>query len=62
LNFDAGDRRVRTLNALLRGLARVAGAERVRLLLRYATFLSWGSNLPAVLLRRPLDVEHRDRR
>jgi hypothetical protein len=62
LGFDASDRRVRVVNALVRALARIAGPERVALLLRYATFLSWGSNLPTVLLRKPLDVSHRDPR
>lgn len=62
LNFDPGDKRVRAVNALVRLLARVAGAERVRQLLRYATFLTWGSNYPAVLLRKPFDMGHRDPR
>ncbi|MBK6005767.1 hypothetical protein JJB11_06635 [Ramlibacter ginsenosidimutans] len=60
LTFDAGDKRVRTVNSLVRLLARIAGAQRVALLLRYATFLSWGSNLPAVLLRRPPDLGHHE--
>jgi hypothetical protein len=62
LNFNSDDGRVRAVNTAVRLLARLAGAERVRQLLRYATFLSWGSNYPAVLLRKPLDVGHRDPR
>lgn len=62
LNFDSSDKRVRAVNALVRLLARAAGAERVRQLLRYATFLTWGSNYPAVLLRKPFDMGHRDPR
>lgn len=62
LDVDFNDARIRAVNALVRGLARVAGAERVALLLRYATFLSWGSNLAAVLLRKPPANAHEDRR
>jgi hypothetical protein len=62
LKFNADDRRVRIVNSLVRWLARVAGAERVSQLLRYATFLSWGSNYPAVLLKKPFDLGHRDPR
>ena len=62
LNFDAGDRRVLLVNWLIRLAARIAGAETVTTLLRYATFLSWQSNAAAVLLDKPFDLEHRDRR
>lgn len=62
LSFDAADKRLRAVNALVRILARIAGAPRVAQLLRYATFLTWGSNYPAVLLRKPLDLGHRDPR
>jgi len=62
LNFNPADIRVRMVNGMLRGLARLVGAERVGMLLRYAAFLGWGSNYPALLLRRPFDLGHRQRR
>jgi hypothetical protein len=62
LKFNPDDRRVRLVNGLVRWLARLAGAERVSQLLRYATFLTWGSNYPAVLLNKPFDLGHRDPR
>ena len=62
LNFDASDVRVTWVNRLLRFMARIAGVERMSALLRYATFLTWQSNSAAVLLDKPFDLEHRDRR
>lgn len=62
MNFDPSDWRVRVVNVGLRALARVMGPERVSLLLRYAAFLGWGSNFPAILLRKPFDMGHRETR
>ncbi|HSI54105.1 MAG TPA: hypothetical protein VK981_09070 [Ramlibacter sp.] len=62
LNFDPDDRRVRTVNFLIRLAARIIGAERVGDLIRYATFLGWGSNYAAVLLDRPPELRHIDER
>jgi hypothetical protein len=62
MKFDPSDRRVRLVNGLVRLLAKVAGPDRVAQLLRYATFLTWGANYPAVLLRKPFDLRHHDPR
>jgi hypothetical protein len=62
LNFDPTDRRVVWFNFLLRQLARIIGASRLGELLRYATFLGWGSNSAAVLLDRPFELRHIDDR
>ena len=62
LNFDPSDRRVVLVNRLVRLAARVIGLERLLALLRYASFLTWQSNCAAVLLDRPLELDHRDRR
>lgn len=60
LNFDPTDRQVVYVNALIRLMARIIGPARVAALVRYATFLGWGSNLAAVLLRRPFELRHID--
>lgn len=62
LNFDPTERRVRWVNSLVRLMASLIGASRVAALVRYATFLGWGGNLPAVLLRQPFDLRHQDSR
>jgi hypothetical protein len=62
LNFDPSERRVRGVNAAVRLMARVIGASRVAALVRYATFLGWGGNLPALLLQQPFELRHRDAR
>lgn len=62
LNFDPADRRVAQINRVVRVMARIMGAERVAALLRYATFLGWGSNFAAVLLDRPFELRHVDQR
>lgn len=62
LNFDPSDRRVIALNFLIRLLARLVGGERIAALLRYATFLGWGSNFAAVLLDQPPELRHLDPR
>lgn len=50
------------VDRVVRLLARILGAGRVSMLLRYAALLSRESHLPSVLLRRPLRMEHRRRR
>jgi hypothetical protein len=60
-NFDPSDLRVRSVNTMVRMVFRALGMERASLLLRYLTFLSRGSNLAAVLTRRPLVFDHRSR-
>jgi hypothetical protein len=45
---------------LIRLCARVVGANRLLLLLRYVNFLGWQSNFAAVLLDKPVNLEHRD--
>ncbi|MNV42037.1 hypothetical protein D3C71_1336960 [compost metagenome] len=62
MNFDGADRRVAWTNALIRLMARIIGVGRVSLLIRYATFLGWGNNYPAVLLDRPFELRHIDER
>ncbi len=62
LNFDPSDRRVVWVNRVVRLLGRIIGVERLSALLRYAGFLTWQSNLASVLLDRPLEIDHRDRR
>ncbi len=62
LNFDPSDRRVACVNFFVRVLARIVGAERVGVLLRYATFLGWESNFASVLLNRPFELRHVDKR
>lgn len=62
LNFDPSERRVRWVNAALRLTARVIGASRLAALVRYATFLGWGGNLSALLLRQPFELRHVDSR
>jgi hypothetical protein len=60
LTFDPTDRRVVLVNRLIRLCARVVGANRLLLLLRYVNFLGWQSNFAAVLLDKPVNLEHRD--
>ncbi len=60
-NLHMQGRRLTLANALIRGLARVMGLGRLQMLLRYAAFLSRESHLPAVLLRRPFQMDHRGR-
>jgi hypothetical protein len=60
LNFDPKDRQVVRVNLVIRLLARIIGAGRVGALIRYAVFLSWGSNFAAVLLDRPFELRHID--
>lgn len=62
LNFDPADRQVVWVNSLIRLLARIIGADRVAALIRYATFLGWGSNFAAVLLDRSFELRHIDER
>jgi hypothetical protein len=62
LNFDATQARVVWANRLVRFAARVIGAARVMDLIRYANFLGWQSNYPAVLLDRPFELRHTDNR
>jgi hypothetical protein len=62
LNFDAGDRRVTAVHSVLRVLARIIGPVRVAALVRYATFLGWGGNLAAVLVKQPFELRHIDNR
>jgi hypothetical protein len=62
LNFDPSDRRVAWGNFFVRMLARIIGAGRVSALLRYATLLGWGSNFATVLLNRPFELRHVDKR
>jgi hypothetical protein len=61
LDLDQKDRRLRVLNAIIRAVARVIGADRMLVLLRYAAFLTQRSHFAAVMLDQPLDVSHRDR-
>ena len=62
LNFDPTDRQVLWVNSLIRLMARIMGPGRVGALIRYATFLGWGSNFAAVLLDRPFELRHIDER
>lgn len=62
LNFDPNDRRVALANRLIRLFARVIGVNRLLLLFRYFTFLGWQSNFAAVMLDKPVNLEHRDSR
>ena len=62
LNFDPSARPVRLVNAAVRLMARVFGASRVAALVRYATFLGWGGNLPALLLQERFELRHVDGR
>jgi hypothetical protein len=62
LNFDPTDRRVIIVNRLIRWCARLLGPDRLELLLRYVVFLGWQANFAAVLLDKPVNVEHRDGR
>lgn len=62
MNLDQGDRRVAMVNRVLRVFTRLAGPDAVGALLRYGSFLGWQSNLAAVLLDKPFDLEHQDRR
>ena len=57
-DFDHGDGRIVFVNRMVRLLARLIGADRVLLLLRYAAFLTRESNYPSVLLDRPFLFEH----
>jgi hypothetical protein len=62
LNFNPADRQVVWANFLIRLVARIIGAGRVAALIRYTTFLGWGSNFAAVLLDRPFELRHIDER
>jgi hypothetical protein len=62
LNFDPKDRSVRAFNFLIRVMARIMGPERVGAMVRYATFLGWGGNFDAVLLKQPFQLRHVDQR
>ena len=62
LNFNPGDRRVVLANRLIRLLARVVGVDRLLLLFRYVIFLGWQSNFAAVMLDKPVNLDHRDPR
>lgn len=62
LNFDPSDRRVAAVNILIRLLVRTIGVGRVGALLRYASFLGWGSNFATVLLGRSFELRHVDGR
>jgi hypothetical protein len=62
LNFDQTNLQVRLVNAAVRLLARVLGANRVYLLLRYAGILARESHYPTVLAGEPLDLKHSPRR
>jgi hypothetical protein len=60
LTFDPHDRRVVIANHLIRLMARIIGVDRVLLLFRYVVFLGWQSNFAAVMLDKPVTLEHRD--
>jgi len=62
LNFDPADREVVRVNFMIRLLGRIMGPGRVAALIRYATFLGWGSNFAAVLLDQPFELRHVDQR
>ena len=62
LNFDQTSRKVVMANRLVRTLARLVGRERLLQILRYAAFLTRGSNYASVLLGYPFDLQHEDRR
>lgn len=62
LTFDAQNIKVRMVNGLLRGAKRVLGIERLIALLRYASLMTRESHLPAVLLKQPLSLTHKERR
>ena len=61
-DFDATAKPIALANKMVRLLARVIGVEQVDALLRYASFLSRESNYATVLLRRPFDFVHRNKR
>ncbi len=62
LNFDPTDQRVVMANRLIRWCARLLGPDRLQLLLRYGAFLGWQANFAAVLLDKPVNLEHSDGR
>jgi hypothetical protein len=59
LNFDERDFRVRMFNSILRVIHRVVGLSRLLSLLQYAALLNREANLPAVLLRKPINLLHK---
>lgn len=62
LTFDAQNVKVRVVNSLLRGATKLIGLERLIALLRYASLMTREAHLPAVLLKQPLDLTHKERR
>jgi hypothetical protein len=62
LDFDATARPVVWVNRAVRLLARVMGAERLEVLLRYTAFLARESNFARVLMKAPFEHSHGKRR
>lgn len=62
LNFDGQSGKVAIVNAAVRLLRGLLGTERLLYLLRYAGVLARQSHYASVLLKEPLDLEHRERR
>lgn len=62
LTFDAENIKVRMANCLLRFAKRTLGPERLMALLRYAALMTRESHLPAVLLKQPLNLSHKEHR
>lgn len=62
MTFAQNDIKVIIVNILVRTIMKIIGLPRLLSLLRYATLLTRESHLPAVLLKRPLDLAHKMRR
>jgi hypothetical protein len=62
MTFNEADYRVIWVNKFIRLSARIIGLERLISILRYAALMTRETNLPAVLLKRPLSLVHKLRR
>lgn len=62
MTFDQTDSKVLLVNLMLRFAMRIIGLPRLLSLLRYAALLVREAHLPAVLLNKPLDLDHKMRR
>lgn len=60
--LDQAQPRVKAVNFLIRLFARILGADRLLLLLRYTALVSHGAHYPEVLMNLPLDRKHLLRR
>jgi hypothetical protein len=62
MTFDQSDSKVLLVNLMIRFIRKMIGLPRLLSILRYASLLVRETHLPAVLLKRPLDLEHKMRR